>query len=187
MEFREIYGFPAYQISQTGIVKAGNKQLKLCKHPRGYWQIVLGKGGHSWHKLVHRLVLETWVGPCPEGCVCHHIDGDKTNNDVSNLEWVSQKANIWNRKDRIPEKHCPICEKLFKPKERAQKTCSPECGTKFRSGEQSVRSKLLGSDVRDIRKRRANGEKGIELAKEYGITPSAVCDIVKRRCWKHIY
>ena len=43
---------------------------------------------------VHRLVLEHFVGPCPVGMECHHIDHDKGNNHVSNLEWVTHSENI---------------------------------------------------------------------------------------------
>jgi hypothetical protein len=43
---------------------------------------------------VHRLVLETFVGPCPENCECNHKDGNYTKNKVGNLEWVTRSENI---------------------------------------------------------------------------------------------
>ena len=49
-------------------------------------------------KLVHRLVLECFTGPCPEGCVAAHMDGSRDNNRPENLQWVTQKENISHKK-----------------------------------------------------------------------------------------
>jgi hypothetical protein len=43
---------------------------------------------------VHRLVLEAFVCPCPEGRECCHNDGDPANNALTNLRWNTRKANI---------------------------------------------------------------------------------------------
>lgn len=48
-------------------------------------------------KRVHRLVLETFKGPCPPGMTCRHLDRDRTNNRLSNLKWGTseeQKADM---------------------------------------------------------------------------------------------
>ena len=42
----------------------------------------------------HRLVLEAFIGPRPQGFECNHIDGRKKNNPLSNLEWVTHPENI---------------------------------------------------------------------------------------------
>jgi hypothetical protein len=44
-------------------------------------------------KKVHRLVLETFVGPCPAGLECLHADGDPTNNRIGNLRWGTRVDN----------------------------------------------------------------------------------------------
>lgn len=47
--------------------------------------------GHT--KGVHRMVLESWVGPCPDGCETDHINGDSLDNRLENLRWLSIKKN----------------------------------------------------------------------------------------------
>lgn len=49
--------------------------------PSGYYRANSRLGGAR----IHRVVWEHYNGPIPEGYVVHHIDGDKTNNDISNL------------------------------------------------------------------------------------------------------
>ena len=46
---------------------------------------------------VHRLVAETFIGPCPKGYVCDHINRDRHNNYVENLKWISKAENAKNR------------------------------------------------------------------------------------------
>ena len=43
---------------------------------------------------VHRMVMRTYKGECPEGMDVHHIDGDKTNNDLNNLKYAAHKENM---------------------------------------------------------------------------------------------
>lgn len=49
-------------------------------------------------KLVHRLVLEAFVGPCPSGCEGCHYDGNPANNIVSNLRWDTTKNNCLDKR-----------------------------------------------------------------------------------------
>ena len=62
---------------------------------RGRIIVSLRQRGH----LAHRLVLEAFVGPCPDGMVACHNDGNASNNELDNLRWDTQSANI-NDKNR---------------------------------------------------------------------------------------
>jgi hypothetical protein len=69
------------------IMKGGNTN--------GYKAVSLRRYGLQENKTVHRLVLEAFVGPCPEGMQTRHYpDPDKTNNKLSNLSWSTQSRNI---------------------------------------------------------------------------------------------
>ena len=108
--------------------------------------------------LVHRLVLETFVGPCPEGMECCHIDGDASNNWLHNLRWDTRKANAG---DRI--KH----------------------GTQTR-GEIMWAAKLTAPLVLAMRSDRAAGLSYPKLVKKYRISLSQVHRIVTRQSWAHV-
>ena len=59
----------------------------------GYKRVVIVVNGKKIHKRIHRLVAEAFI-PNPNNLpVCHHKDNDKTNNDVSNLEWTTFEEN----------------------------------------------------------------------------------------------
>ena len=74
-------------------------ELKPVRRQHGYLGVMLyGKGGHETRGFktfsVHRLVAEAFV-PNPRGLLeVNHIDEDKTNNRVENLEWVTKRENV---------------------------------------------------------------------------------------------
>ena len=76
-----------------GTVARGGKMLALAVGEAGYPLVSLGRDGRISQHLVHRLVLEAFVGPCPKGMECCHEDGVRTNNRLSNLRWDTRKAN----------------------------------------------------------------------------------------------
>ena len=107
--FREIEGFPDYEISNLGRVCSFKKKypriMKPGKDHKGYLQVVLRTGGKQVTKKVHRLVAEAFV-PNPENkSQINHIDENKGNNVVDNLEWVtcSEKNNHGTRNRRMAE------------------------------------------------------------------------------------
>lgn len=71
----------------------------------GYMQCSIRKTGHNeqinYTKYIHGLVAEAFLGPRPEGYQVDHKDGNRSNNHVSNLEYVTHRENIkraWVRK-----------------------------------------------------------------------------------------
>lgn len=88
-----------YEINTLGEVRSlcgrygKNKILKACVNSRGYSLVTLCKDGKQKSFNVHRLVAELFI-PNPDGLPCiNHKDEDKTNNNVSNLEWCSYYYN----------------------------------------------------------------------------------------------
>lgn len=61
---------------------------------QGYRTVTLSRDGKHLVVRVHVLVLETFVGPRPEGHDGCHNDGDPEHNDLSNLRWDTRSANV---------------------------------------------------------------------------------------------
>lgn len=96
--FREIDGFPDYEVSNLGRVCSFKgrypKIMKLRNNRWGYPYVTLYTDGKHVMKKVHRLVAEAFV-PNPENKPeVNHIDEDKLNNTAENLEWVTHRENI---------------------------------------------------------------------------------------------
>ena len=98
-----------YEVSDLGRVKSlwhgKEKILKPGKHTGGYLNVYLCKDGHGKTVKIHRLVAESFI-PNPQGLdTVNHKDEVKTNNTVSNLEWMSRadNNNYGTRNKRITE------------------------------------------------------------------------------------
>ena len=164
---KPIYGYESqYVVSDCGRVFNVNyrgsglvRELKLSKNEFGYFVVSLWKNGVGKKKKVHHLVLESFNKPKPEGMVCRHLDGCKTNNNIFNLTWGTQAENI---KDKSA--HGTNCK-----------------------GESRYNSKLSNKLVREIRAKYSSGrfsQRG--LAKNYNISQSVLCDVVNFKRWKHL-
>ena len=88
---------PRIMVSNMGNVisyKRGAGYPLKVYHNNGGYQMVNAGGRHNSSQPVHRLVAETWIpNPNHYGDV-NHINGDKSNNRVENLEWVTRSQNI---------------------------------------------------------------------------------------------
>ena len=95
--WKTINGYENYQISNKGNVKniITNQILKQCNNGRGYKHVMLYNSDHKGKTLVvHRLVANAFI-PNPQNLPeVNHIDENKTNNSVDNLEWITCKDNI---------------------------------------------------------------------------------------------
>lgn len=84
-------------VTKDGRVFKNGRWATLTKRSDGY--VVVSVGGRSAPVLrVHALVLETYVGSCPEGMNCRHLDGDKENNKLRNLKWGTLEEQIEDQK-----------------------------------------------------------------------------------------
>jgi hypothetical protein len=96
-EWRPIAGYEGlYEVSNRGRVRrAGRRRcLKLDRHWRGYLRAQLyGAGGRRRFHRVHLLVAAAFIGPRPAGQTVDHLDEDKRNNAVTNLEYVTRIEN----------------------------------------------------------------------------------------------
>ena len=85
-----------YLVSNTGKVWSNKSEKIIAQHKdkRGYPRVSLEICKHTKTFRVHRLVAEVFI-PNPDNLrEVNHIDGDKTNNHVSNLEWVTTQQNM---------------------------------------------------------------------------------------------
>lgn len=93
--------FPHYSITENGKVYSHKSNKFVKQHQSStskYLFVSLRQSGTTHQERVHHLVLETYVGPCPEGMEACHSDGDIFNNNANNLRWDTRKAN---RQDSI--------------------------------------------------------------------------------------
>lgn len=169
-----IEGFDGYEVSN-----AGNVRSWLSKNGRGrarsphalaalpfadseYLRVSLRSGGVAFTKRVHRLVLEAFVGPCPEGLEGCHGDGNAANNRIENLRWGTKNSNAQDRIDH---------------------------GRQVR-GEAVGISALTDAQVAEIRERIAAGQwrrgDGRHYSRKFGVGDSAISSVKHNQTWSHI-
>lgn len=95
--FREIPGFPGYQINDSGVI-LGMSGKPIGGHSNGpnspYLIVFLSRNKKRYKRYHHRLVLEAFVGPPPPGADACHINGDYVDNRLENLRWGTRLENI---------------------------------------------------------------------------------------------
>ena len=109
VEYRDIEGFPGYRVGSDGSVWSSKKgtwtKCSSYRRPYGSRYVVvclrnIGPNGTTttgkvYCCYIHRLVLESFVGPCPDGKLCRHFpDKDTSNNRLDNLSWGTQEQNM---------------------------------------------------------------------------------------------
>ena len=93
----DIVGYEGiYKVSKDGQVMSvrKNKTIKPWLNIYGYYSVRLHKDGNRRTAFVHRLIAQAFIPNPDNKSEVNHIDGNKLNNDISNLEWVSHRENI---------------------------------------------------------------------------------------------
>lgn len=103
--WKTVRSFPNYQISNVGSirnVKTG-KILKVATNSYGYKLVCLSNKNKKQTSYIHRLVAEAFIAATADikTSVVNHIDGDRSNNTIENLEWVSCVKNAFRATARV--------------------------------------------------------------------------------------
>jgi hypothetical protein len=159
-EVWKLYPGSIIEISNLGNARNfhSKRPRKLVKNHGGYYRIEISTLSGKKTFSVHRMVSELFI-PVIEGKhYVNHKDGIKTNNAVSNLEWVTPSENTIHALDT---------------------------GLKGK-GSTLQWAKLTESLVIDIKTRLCAGELAQSLAKEYGVSPGTISNLKSGRAWKGI-
>lgn len=171
VRYRGVTGFTAYRVGSDGSLWSCWVRGRY-KHPGTVWRRLGGSlaHGHPFTRLhgtdgsyraayIHCLILEAFVGPCPSGMECRHLNGLPRDNRLENLIWGTPREN---QADRV--RH----------------------GTSNR-GEQHPLAKLTNEDVVWIRDDYATGNFTLQdLALKFNVSKETVRGVVVHRRWRHL-
>lgn len=170
IEIKTIPGFPSHAISKAGKVYSLSRKDKLGRAHKGkklkeyyngsiYPFVWICIDGKRYLLKIARLVLETYIGPCPVGKECRHLDSDSQNSNLENLTWGTHQENI---KDRTI------------------------AGTTA-CGERQGHSVLKNQDIPVIKYLYKTGLFRYEdLAFQFGVSISTIWQVVKGVTWNHL-
>jgi hypothetical protein len=171
--WKPIPDWPEYDVSNYGNVRsyrkfighkwiiaiAPQKILKPGINNDGYLNIVLSREGQSFTYKVHQLVLLAFVGPCPPGHECRHIDGIRNNCHLKNLTWGTHSENMLDK---------------FKHGYTIRGTNNPHV-------------KLTDEKVVQIRKLAdQNNYSQRAISRMFGIAQATAWAIINRKIWIHL-
>lgn len=172
--WKDVPGFEGlYQVSNTGKVKSiatkvnhrygsrkrAEKLKSLATNENGYATVNLYKENKLKVFKVHRLVAQCFIPNPYSKKTVNHIDANKLNNNLPNLEWATHSENLLHahRNNLINSA-------------RGERTISP----------------LTNKDVLAIRMLRSTGTRCKKLSEMFGIHPNNISKIVNRHTWVHI-
>lgn len=126
----------------------------------GYYCVAISKEGNTKYKKLHRLLAETFIFNPDNKEQVNHIDGNKLNNDINNLEWVTRQENSFH---------------------------AYSLGLNH-SGENSCKAKLTAEKVLAIRRLYRMNPKSNrkQLASKLNISIHTISDILNKRSWNYI-
>jgi hypothetical protein len=155
-QVKPLPGYAGYFVSRHG---------RICG-PRGNWLAgQVDRWGYGYYVIrrrsirIHRAVLEAWVGSRPTGHECRHLDGDKSNNELSNLAWGTAKQNADDKRSHGAHPY----------------------------GERTNVAKVSEADVRQIRTLLNSGDMSQRvIGAMFGISHTEVGRIGHRTRWGHV-
>ena len=149
-----------YLVSPFGNVWSPRTKKFMKTHPdnSGYLHISFYKEGERTTRLLHRVVLETFRGPCPDGMEALHNDGDKKHNHILNLRWGTKEENMKDVKNYY-------------------------LGN---GGQKSVHAKLTAHQVQEVRRMGSIGLPQRYIAEIFGIDKSAISRINSRKIYRWV-
>lgn len=173
---RRIFSDNSYWVTRNGSVittnwrNTGKVRFVLpANDKKGYKRVGLMISGRLCTFKVHRLVAGAYLPNPDKKPQVNHIDGNKSNNSVENLQWVTGSENM---KHAIRTGLVTMCSPVNKIPKR---------------GELNGGHKLTQDQVLKIRSEYAPRKVGRrELSNRYGVTESCIKDVVERRSWTHL-
>lgn len=188
-EWRPISGYEGYyEVSNKGVIRSLDRDIehavsgtirrrgriiRLKPHKDGYQVVTLHKEGRRKNRMVHQLVLEAFVGPCPSGQQTCHNNGDPSDNRVENLRWDTQKENMadkrrhgtdyWFERDHCINGH-PWSEENTRISSRGHRECR-EC-SRAKDRRIYARKKALGAHPNTLNGEKTHCKNGHEFSEE---------------------
>jgi hypothetical protein len=162
--WKDIKGYEKYyEISNLGNVRRKSYLLSTNKTYDGYQAITLCANKTQKTKTIHRLVAETFIENIENKPQVNHIDGNKSNNKLENLEWMTSSENV---------KHA--LKLGLKDKN-------------WQDGEKNINSKLTEKQVLLIKEKLKNNKISV-VYREYAdiISYNTIYAIKTGRLWKNI-
>jgi len=171
IEWRLIPSLIRYEASNTGLIR-NSKTLKILKPQNniyGYYVMTCRPEPCKQINIrVHRAVAEAFLGKCPDGFVINHIDGDKHNNNIENLEYVTSSENNQHAIDTGLRKIADMSKVV-------------------KIGEENYLSKISEEQAVEILKYfYQTGYGSRKIAKHLDISRGIVDGIIRNRTWKHL-
>lgn len=197
-EWRAIADAPGYEVSSVGRVRSWRKDgpgnvrrmepriLSPWHDKGGYASVRLPRDGKWQKRMVHHLVLESFIGPRPAGMECRHYpENNPRNNRVENISWSTHVVNIQDRHEHGTNALGDRNGSRTKPERRPR---GPRNGTHTKPdsrprGERCGAARATEDTVRGIRS--ADG-KLKDIAGRFGISISAAHAIRTRKTWRHV-